>query len=67
MQQCFHIQRPYRPQETLNTQTYEATMIILSAVRDFADGLSRGFSLFFTERHDTTARHMLPPDKPVRR
>lgn len=42
-------------------------MIILSAVRDFADGLSRGLSLFFTERNDYTARSMLPPEKPVRR
>ena len=42
-------------------------MIILSAVRDFADGLSRGFSLFFTERHDNTARSVQPLDNPVRR
>lgn len=26
--------------------------MIYSAMRDFADGLTRGFSLFFTERRD---------------
>lgn len=31
-------------------------MIVFSAMRDFADGLTRGFSLFLTERQDTTAR-----------
>lgn len=41
-------------------------MIILSALRDFADGLSRGFGLFFTERNGFAARSMLPPDKPAR-
>ena len=30
------------------------TMIVLNAVRDFADGLTRGFALFFTERRDLT-------------
>ena len=30
-------------------------MIIFNAMRDFADGLSRGLSLFFTERQDLTA------------
>jgi hypothetical protein len=35
-------------------------MIVLSAMRDFADGLSRGLSLFFTERQDTTARTLSP-------
>ena len=42
-------------------------MIILSAVRDFADGLSRGFALFFTERNDFAVRSMLRTDKPVHR
>jgi hypothetical protein len=42
-------------------------MIILSAVRDFADGLSRGFALFFTERNDFAIRSTLPSDKSVRR
>jgi len=42
-------------------QPFEATMIILSAVRDFADGLSRGFSLFFTERNDHTIRTLPMP------
>lgn len=27
-------------------------MIILNAFRDFADGLSRGFGRFFSERND---------------
>ncbi len=35
-------------------------MIIFSAMRDFADGLTRGFSLFVTERQDTTARGVNP-------
>lgn len=42
-------------------------MIILTALRDFADGLSRGFGLFFTERQGFAARSMLPPDTPVQR
>lgn len=42
-------------------------MIILNAVRDFADGLSRGFSLFFTERNDFTLRTILPPGQPKSR
>ena len=40
-------------------------MIIFSAMRDFADGLTRGFSLFVTERQDTTARGINPT--PVKR
>jgi hypothetical protein len=35
-------------------------MIVLSAMRDFADGLSRGLGLFLTERQDTTARGINP-------
>lgn len=35
-------------------------MIILSAVRDFADGLSRGLSIFFTERPGFAARNLQP-------
>ena len=31
-------------------------MIVFSAMRDFADGLTRGLALFLTERQDTTAR-----------
>ena len=31
-------------------------MIVFSAMRDFADGLTRGFSLFLNERQDTTVR-----------
>ena len=42
-------------------------MIILSVLRDFADGLSRGFRLFFTERNDVTAHRMPSADQPVRR
>lgn len=30
-------------------------MILFNALRDFADGLTCGFSLFFTERNDHTA------------
>lgn len=30
-------------------------MIIISAFRDFADGLTRGLSLFFTERNNIAA------------
>lgn len=35
-------------------------MIVFSAMRDFADGLTRGFSLFLTERQDTTVRTLSP-------
>lgn len=35
-------------------------MIILNAVRDFAEGLARGMSLFFTERHDFVERSTMP-------
>jgi hypothetical protein len=35
-------------------------MIVFSAMRDFADGLTRGLSLFLTERQDTTARTLWP-------
>ncbi len=35
-------------------------MIVFNAMRDFADGLTRGFSLFLTERQDTTARGVNP-------
>lgn len=31
-------------------------MIILNAFRDFADGLTRGFGLFFSERNDHLER-----------
>lgn len=40
-------------------------MIILSALRDFADGLSRGFARFFTERNDVTSHRTPPADQPV--
>jgi hypothetical protein len=39
-------------------------MIVFSAMRDFADGLSRGLSLFLTERQDTTARTLWPTSSP---
>ncbi len=42
-------------------------MIIITALRDFADGLSRGLSLFFTERNDFTERTLMPGSKPRRR
>ncbi len=45
----------------------EAIMIIFSAMRDFADGLTRGFSLFFTERSEYTARTMTPAPRPRKR
>jgi hypothetical protein len=35
-------------------------MIILNAFRDFADGLSRGLGLFFSERNDHVERTMMP-------
>jgi len=35
-------------------------MIVFSAMRDFADGLTRGFSLFFTERQNTVERALAP-------
>lgn len=35
-------------------------MIIFNAFRDFADGLTRGVSLFFTERHDHVERSTMP-------
>ncbi|WP_280956403.1 hypothetical protein [Aestuariivirga litoralis] len=40
-------------------------MIVFSAMRDLADGLTRGFGLFFSERQDTTARGINPT--PVKR
>lgn len=33
-------------------------MIILNAFRDFADGLTRGFGRFFSERNDHVERIM---------
>jgi hypothetical protein len=39
-------------------------MIVFSAMRDFADGLTRGLSLFLTERQDTTARTLWPARSP---
>lgn len=35
-------------------------MILFNAVRDFADGLSRGLTLFFMERNDYTERTVRP-------
>ena len=35
-------------------------MIVFSAMRDFADGLSRGLSLFLTERHNVAERGISP-------
>jgi hypothetical protein len=35
-------------------------MIVFTAMRDFADGLTRGLSLFLTERQDTTAKTLWP-------
>jgi hypothetical protein len=41
---------------------------ISTALRDFADGLSRGFSLFLTERNDFTEYSVSPriPSLPKR-
>ena len=35
-------------------------MIIINALRDFADGLSRGVSLFFTERNGFAEKPFMP-------
>ncbi|WP_421692840.1 hypothetical protein [Aestuariivirga sp.] len=42
-------------------------MIIFNAMRDLADGLTRGFSLFLTERQDMTVRGHAPAARPQRR
>ena len=41
-------------------------MIILNAIRDFAGGLGRGVSLYFTERNDYTAQALTPALKAPR-
>jgi hypothetical protein len=46
-------------QNTSFTRTRQP-MIVFSAMRDFADGLTRGLSLFLTERNDMTARTFSP-------
>lgn len=58
MLQSVHNWTPYEPQQ--NTSTMSETMIVFSAMRDFADGLTRGLSLFLTERQDTTLRGHAP-------
>ncbi len=35
-------------------------MIIFNAFRDFAEGLSRGVSMFLTQRNDHLERSMMP-------
>ncbi|MFN4143156.1 hypothetical protein [Aestuariivirga sp.] len=35
-------------------------MIMFSAMRDFADGLTRGLSLFLTERQNSAERALAP-------
>jgi hypothetical protein len=35
-------------------------MMILSALRDFAEGLARGLSLYIPARNDNTARAFAP-------
>lgn len=42
-------------------------MSIMTAFRDFADGLARGFGLYFTERNDRLARAVTPGFKPKSR
>jgi hypothetical protein len=37
--------------------------MMFNAIRDFADGLTRGLSLFFTERNDFTAKTMMPASR----
>ena len=39
-------------------------MIIITAFRDFADGLSRGVALFFTQRNNMTERPFMPGRTP---
>lgn len=43
-------------------------MVFITALRDFADGLSRGLSLYMTERHDFTECAVSPriPRLPLR-
>ena len=41
-------------------------MIILNAFRDFADGLTRGLSLYFSERNDHVERTVTLSVKPAR-
>lgn len=46
---------------------YEAAiMIIVNALRDFADGLSRGLSRYLTERNEFTATAITPSVKSSR-
>lgn len=42
-------------------------MVVFSAFRDFADGLTRGFSLFFTERNEHTVKTFAPAPQPGRK
>lgn len=42
-------------------------MTMFNAIRDFADGLTRGLSLFVTERNDFTVRTTTPFATPPRR
>ena len=35
-------------------------IVIIKALRDFAEGLSCGISLYFTERNDYTAKSTMP-------
>ena len=35
-------------------------MLLINALRDFADGLTRGFGLFFTDRREMTAETLSP-------
>lgn len=41
-------------------------MTVYNAMRDFAGGLTRGFSLFFTERRDFASYTPKPVSKPKR-
>jgi hypothetical protein len=35
-------------------------MLFINALRDFADGMTRGLGLFFTERHEYTTTVTAP-------
>jgi hypothetical protein len=35
-------------------------MIVINAIRDFASGLGRGLSLYFSQRNDLTERALMP-------
>ncbi len=42
-------------------------MLLFNALRDLADGFTRGLGLYFTERHEFTTTVTTPGLKPRRR